>query len=516
MLTMRSALERAQRLYGANTAIIDEECRFTWTEHMDRVMRLAAVLQDNGVGKGDRFGIVCRNTWRHCELLHAGYWNGAIPVPVNYRLAPPEIRYILDDAEITRFFIEDTFQSLLDSEEFAPWRDAAICIPGGGKTDTSLPTTDVLIAAAMPSDGHDSGEDEDAILLYTGGTTGRSKGVRLTHKNVFSNGQQCTAPMKINAADVYLHVAPMFHSADLLGTGYTLAGAAHAYLPVFSPENLLMAFQDYGVTSAMMAPTMIILTLQAADFDKYDLSSLDRVYYGSSPMAVEWIRRTMDAFPTANVQQGYGLTETSPILTTLDEDVHVAAMQSGEYEILKAAGRPLVGIDMRIVDADGNEVPLGADGEVVVRGPNVAAGYLNRPDENKAAFRDGWFHTGDIGKMDENGFMFLLDRKKDMIVTGGENVYSSEVEAALYQHEDVHECAVVGIPDDNYGEALFAAIVPRPGVMLTDTDIVDHCRGRIGGYKIPRKMAFVEELPKSAMGKILKTEIRKIYGESNS
>ena len=337
--------------------------------------------------------------------------------------------------------------------------------------------------------------------------------MRLTHKNVFSNGQQCTAPMKINAADVYLHVAPMFHSADLLGTGYTQAGAAHAYLPVFTPDKLLQAVQDYRVTSAMMAPTMIILTLQAPDFARYDLSSLDRVYYGSSPMAVEWIRRTMDAFPAANVQQGYGLTETSPILTTLDEDVHVAAMQSGEYGLLKAAGRPLVGIDMRIVDVDGKEVPIGEGGEVIVRGPNVTPGYLNRPKENAAAFRGGWFHTGDIGRMDENGFMFLLDRKKDMIVTGGENVYSSEVEAALYQHENIHECAVVGVPEEKYGEALFAVIVPRPGTSLTEDEVIAHCRALIGGYKIPRRMVFLEELPKSAMGKILKTEIRKIYGE---
>ena len=233
-------------------------------------------------------------------------------------------------------------------------------------------------------------------------------------------------------------------------------------------------------------------------------------------MAVEWIRRTMEAFPTANIQQGYGLTETSPILTTLDEDIHVRAMETGEYEILKAAGRPLVGIDMRIVDPDGNKVPTGEDGEVVVRGPNVTAGYLNRPEENERAFRNGWFHTGDVGKMDENGFMFLLDRKKDIIITGGENVYSSEVEAALYQHDDVHECAVVGIPDEKYGEALFAAIVPRPGAELTEEAIIEHCRGRIGGYKIPRQMAFLDELPKSAMGKILKTEIRKTYGDATS
>ncbi|MGB0632604.1 MAG: class I adenylate-forming enzyme family protein [Alphaproteobacteria bacterium] len=515
MLTMRSALERAERLFGANTAIIDAEIRFTWAEHMDRVKRLAAVLQQSGIGKGDRFGIICRNTWRHCELLHAGYWNGSVPVPVNYRLAPPEIRYILEDAETSQLFIEDAFPDLLESGDLDAWRESAICIPTGG-VSTERRNSDDLIAAATPVDGHDSEEEEDAILLYTGGTTGRSKGVRLTHRNVFSNGQQCTAPMKIHAGDVYLHVAPMFHSADLLGTGYTQAGAAHAYLPVFTPANLLKAFQDYGVTCAMMAPTMIVLTLQEPGFDTYDLSSLDRVYYGSSPMAVEWIRRTMEAFPTANIQQGYGLTETSPILTTLDEDVHVRAMQTGEYDILKAAGRPLVGIDMRIVDADGNEVPTGQDGEVVVRGPNVTVGYLNRPEENERAFRGGWFHTGDVGKMDENGFMFLLDRKKDMIITGGENVYSSEVEAALYQHEDVHECAVVGVPDDKYGEALFAAIVPRPGASLTEEAVIEHCRGRIGGYKIPRRMAFVDELPKSAMGKILKTEIRKTYGEQTT
>ena len=511
MLTMRSALERAHRLYGANTAIVDREGRFTWAEHMDRVMRLAAVLQAEGIGKGDRFGIVCRNTWRHCELLHAGYWNGSIPVPVNYRLAPPEIRYILDDAGIKQLFIEDAFLAFLEQDEFAPWRDSAICVPGDG-AETVLRRSDDLLETEIPWPGHDSAEDDDAILLYTGGTTGRSKGVRLSHRNVYSNGMQCVVPMQTKASDVYFHVAPMFHSADLLGTGYTLVGGAHAYLPVFSPANLLQGVQDYGVTAAMLAPTMIILTLQDPDFDSYDLSSFDRILYGSSPMAVEWIRRTMEAFPHVNVMQGYGLTETSPILTTLDEDVHVAAMESGEYDILKAAGRPLIAVDMRIVDDHGKEVALGEEGEVVVRGPNVTSGYLNRADENANAFRDGWFHTGDLGRMDENGFMFLLDRKKDMIVTGGENVYSSEVEAALYQHANVHECAVVGVPDDKYGEALFAVIVPRPGTRLSEDEIIEHCRGRIGGYKIPRRMAFVEALPKSAMGKILKTELRKIYG----
>ncbi len=511
MLTMRSALERADRVFGTRTAMVDGEGGFTWSEHMRRVRRLAGALGTLGVGKGARFGIVCRNTRRHCELLHAGYWNGSVPVPVNYRLAPPEIRFILDDSGVARLFVEDAFLDLLADDAFAPWRDSAVCI--SGEAGTPLERTDDLIAGAEPSEGSPSGEDETAILLYTGGTTGRSKGVPLSHRNVFSNGMQCAAAMKMAADDVYLHVAPMFHSADLLGTGYTLSGAAHAYLPVFTPQNLLQAIQESRATSVMLPPTMVILTLQDPDFGRYDLSSLNRLFYGSSPMAVEWIRRTMDAFPGTRIQQVYGLTETSRILTTLDEDVHEAAIASGDHRILKAAGRPVIGVDMRILK-DGAPAAVGEAGEVAVRGPNVTRGYLNRPDENAELFSDGWFRTGDIGRMDENGYLFLLDRSKDVIITGGENVYSSEVEAVLYQHGDVLECAVIGVPDEAFGEALFAVIVPRPDATLDADAIIAHCRGKIGGYKIPRRVALVGELPKSAMGKILKNELRKTYGEN--
>lgn len=509
MLTMRSTLERADRIFGARRAIVDGEGDFTWSQHVDRVARLARALEGLGIGKGDRFGVLCRNTRRHCELLHAGYWAGAVPVPVNYRLAPPEIRFILEDSAVVRLFVEDGFLGLLDDGVLAPWRAAAVLVGGG---DGARPGTDGLIDGAGPSEGRPSGEDDDAILLYTGGTTGRSKGVRLTHRNVVSNGMQCAIAMRMQADDVYLHVAPMFHSADLLGTGYTSVGAAHAYLPVFTPEGLLGAIEGSRATSVMLPPTMIILTLRDPGFARHDVSSLRRLFYGSSPMAVEWIRRTMDAFPDACIQQGYGLTETAPILTTLDEGEHEEAIASGDHGILKAAGRPVVGLDMRIL-ADGAPAAAGEAGEVEVRGPNVTCGYLNRPEENARTFSDGWFRTGDIGRMDEAGYLFLLDRSKDVIITGGENVYSSEVEAALHQHEDVIECAVIGVPDDAYGEALFAVIVARPGSRLDADGVVAHCRGRIGGYKIPRRVAVVDELPKSAMGKILKNELRKTYGK---
>ena len=513
MLTMVSAIDRARRLYGARPAIVDAEGTFTWTQFTDRVMRAAGVLQSLGVRPGDRYGILCRNSFRHAEIIHAGYWMGAVPVPTNYRLAPPEVRFILEDAECKLLVVEDALVDLALAEELSPWRGNLLYI-ASQPAEVEWPQYEALLSAADPVDAYPSAEDDDAMLLYTGGTTGRSKGVRLSHANVFSNGLQVAPAMGLRSDDVYLHVAPIFHAADLLGTAITLVGAAHVYLPQFTGKDMLRAMQDYRVSVVMLAPTMIIMALQEDDLGAYDLSHFRLLFYGSSPMAVEWIRRAMDGFPGAEIQQGYGLTETSPILTTLDPDVHLEALESGNYERLRAAGRPVIAVDMRIVDDDGNEVPLGEGGEVAVRGPNVTKGYLNRPEENDRAFRDGWFHTGDFGKMDADGYMYLLDRKKDMIITGSENVYSSEVEAVLYQHPNVHEAAVVGVPDEKYGEALFAVIVPAPGTSLTEEEIVEHCRGKIGGYKIPRQMAFVDEMPKSAMGKILKTELRKIYGSA--
>jgi len=512
MLTMSSALDRCRRLYGGRRAIVDPEGTFTWAEHLGRVARTAAMLQARGVRKGERFGILSRNIFRHCELLHAGYWIGAVPVPVNIRLAPPEIGFILKDAEVKALAVDEPFLPLADHAAIAPFAKNALALTGkplGGK----LPDYETLLESAAPAAPVESREDDDAILLYTGGTTGRSKGVRLTHRNVVSNGMQCAMEMGFRGDDTYLHIAPMFHSADLLATGFTLLGGSHAYLPQFSPANMLTAMQNLGVTTTMMAPTMIIMTLQELKPADFDLKSFRWMLYGSAPMPPEWIAKTIAAFPGVEVCQGYGLTETSPILTYLDFAEHKRALASGDFTRLKAAGRPITGVDMRILDDQGREVARGEAGEVVVRAPNITKGYLNLPDATAAAIRDGWFHTGDVGRMDEEGFMYLLDRKKDMIITGGENVYTVEVEQALYQHPAVAECAVVGVPDEKYGESLFAAVVLHAGKALDKAQLIEHCRARIGGYKVPRQMVFLPQLPKSAMGKILKTEIRKAYSD---
>ncbi len=494
MLTMTSALARAETVHGHRPAVVDDEGTFTWAMHMRRVRSLAGLLQNRGIDRGQRYGVLSRNTFRHAELLHAGYWSGRVAVSVNIRLAPKEIAFILDDAGCDLIFLDPPFAELLDAPEMARWKDKALMI---GED------TDVLLSQSTRVDCAETGEDEDAILLYTGGTTGRSKGVRLTHKNIVSNGFQVGLTLSVKSDDVYAHVAPMFHSADLLGTAATLMGGAHYFLPAFTPEDFLSAIAKHRVTTTMVAPTVIIMMLQQADVSKYDLSSLRWVLYGSAPMAVEWIKKTLEALPDADLVQGYGLTETSPILTIMDADTHRRAVETGETDVLKGAGQPIPSVDIRIDDG----------GEVLVRGPNVTPGYLNLDDINAATFRDGWFHTGDVGRLDDDGMLYLLDRKKDMIVTGGENVYSSEVEAALYKLPRVVEAAVFGLPDETYGEAVSAAIVMEGGGSADKDAVKAHCRNHIGGYKIPRNVFFVDALPKTAVGKVQKNELRKMFGK---
>ena len=511
MLTLPSLIDRTVRLYGHRTAIRDHERYFTWSEFANRAAHAACVLAGLGVKQGERFGIISRNSFRHSELNYAGYCMGAVPVPVNHRLAPPEIRFILDDAECGILAIEDDFADLMQTEELAPWRERMLWI-APGPVDMDGPCYESLLAEADALPRRDCDEDDDAILLYTGGTTGRAKGVRLTHRNVVSNALQLSKVMNVTAGDIYLHSSPMFHSTDLKSTVCTMMGAGHCYLDEFSPANVLAAIEKHGITIASLVPTMIMRVLQYEDFDNYDLSSLRLVSYGTSPISVEWIRRIMERFEGVDLHQCYGLTETTPILSILDERDHHRAVETGDYTRLGSAGQPLPGVDLRIVDDDGREMSTGEAGEILIRAPNVAKGYHNRAEENATTFRDGWLYSGDVGRVDEEGYLFVLDRKKEMVITGGENVYTSEVEAALHQHPDIHEAAVVGVPDAQFGEALFAVIVPSPGKSLTEDEIISHCRGRIGGYKIPRRMAFVDELPKSTMGKVLKNDLRHTYG----
>lgn len=513
MLTMPSLLQRTGRLFASNIAIRDAEGDLSWATYLDRISRAAGMLQTLGLKPGERFAILCRNSVRQAELIYAGYWLGAIPVPINYRLAPAEISLVLEDAECRLIAIEDGFAGMLDQPQLQGWKSRAFCL-SPGRTSVPLPHYDELKAAADAIPPHDPAEDDDAILLYTGGTTGRGKGVRISHRNIVSNALQVSRSMSVSQSDVYLHTSPMFHSTDLKATVCSLLGAGHAYLPEFSPAVVLQAIARYRVTIGSWVPAMIIRILQDPELGRHDISTLRLISYGTSPMAAEWIRRTMAAFPGVAMHQIYGLTETVPVLCLLDEADHLRALED-RPDLLSAGGRPVPGVDIKILSEDGVELPPGGSGEVVVRGPQIAKGYHNRPVDNAEVFKNGWFHTGDVGRFDEEGYLFILDRKKDMVVTGGENVYTSEVEAAIFKHPGVHDVAVIGVPDARFGEALFAVIVPAPGQTLAAEEIISHCRERIGGYKIPRQIVFVDALPRSAMGKVLKQDLRRTYGSSS-
>jgi len=513
MLTLSSMLNNALRHHPERLAIADTEGTFTWREHIDRVARAAAVLGDFGVRPRDRFAILSRNSFRYCELLHAGYWMGAIPVPVNQRLAPPEIASILANAEVKLVAVEDAVLGLLDNGILAGWRDHTLALPTDS-ADAANSDYETRLAVTTPVSNYESAETDDAIILHTSGTGGRSKGLRLTHRNVVSNGLQCGLAMQIRSDDVYLHTASMVHSADLLGTGFTLAGAGHTFLKFFSPRAFFSAIQEFRATATMVAPTLAVKLLQSPDRARFDLSALRLLIYGSAPMAPRWIKQLYTELEGVDIVQGYGLSETAPLVSLFGGDDHRAALAAEDEGRLSAAGRPLVGVDLRIVDTSAVEVPTNEPGEVVVRGPNVSPGYFKLPELDRQVHRDGWFHTGDVGKVDQEGFLYILDRQKDVIISRGEKVYSSEVETLLLEHPAVNEVAIVGLPDPEEGEILFAAIACLPGRSLTKEEVRAHCRGRVALFKIPRRVAILEELPKNAAGKILKDELKSQFSDS--
>ncbi len=508
------ALRAVIRHNGLRPAMLDVAKSYSWREFGERVGRGAGALQAQGVGAGARFAVLARNGFRFEELKWAGFWLGAIPVPINWRLAPPEIAALLEDSGAVALLIENHFQGVLDHAAMSAWKSKAILI--GDVAGPTLGAYEEMLARAAPPSPADPAPDDDAMLIYTGGTTGRSKGVRLTHANIIANAMAFGLAIGARREQTYLHAAPMFHSADLLAMGWFLQGAAQCFLPAFSPTAFLEAIQQFRVGAVVTVPTMLVATVSDPNFVKFDLSSLKTLIYGAAPMAIEWIERVAKAFPAVNFSNSYGLTETAPDLTVFDPlefraAIERAAATGDRSGPLTSVGKPNAGNEISIVTREGREAKPGEAGELIARGPNIMKGYWNRPEETAAALKDGWLHTGDIARIDEDGYVYLLDRLKDMVITGGENVYSSEVEAVLHRHPAVAEAAVIGVPDERLGETVMAVIVPKPATAPNQEEIAQHCRQFLGGYKIPRRFAFVERLPRSAMGKVLKTELRKSY-----
>ncbi len=509
MLTLPGLLRSTAAVHGHRPAIRGDGGQWTWREYVHRIACTATVLLGLGLRPGQRFGLLGRNAVLQAQLLQAGYWAGIVPVPLNFRLAPGELAELLDDAGCQALFVDEALWPLLASPALARWRAIARPMPLGGPGASAGAGLLQQIAAAAPAPVHEAEEGDDAIVLYTGGTTGRAKGVRLTHRNVVANALQLAQCMAVRPQDVYLHVAPMFHSTDLKATALSLCGGSHVYLPEFSAEAVLAATARHQVSILSLVPTMILRVLEEGRLQAHDLRSLRLISYGTSPIEEGLLRRALAAFEGVGFHQCYGLTETSPLLALLDEHAHRQALQ-GRPALLRAAGRPLPLVQLRFLDEQGDEAGPGEAGEIVARGPQVSPGYLNRDEDNRTAFRGGWFHTGDIGRLDEEGYLHVLGRRKEMVITGGENVYPREVERVLEQHPAVSEVAVVGVPDARYGEALLAVIVPARGLdqPLSAEALIAFCRAHLGGFKIPRRYRFVQALPRTALGKVRKHALR--------
>jgi len=508
---LTQALHRAVQQHPERTALRFGGRQRTFRDFGDRVARLAGALQALGMCSGDRVAMLSLNSDRYLEYQMAVPWAGGVLNPCNIRWSPSEILYSLDDSGSIILLVDETFRAVVEQfrGDSRSLREVVYC--GDGDVPAGMHGYEALLAAADPvPDAVRRGEDL-AGIFYTGGTTGFPKGVMLSHNNLCSSGLALRAEGLATPGGTYLHAAPMFHLADMgLSTPHWIEGNTHSIIPAFSPEAVLDAFERDRVSHVVLVPTMIQMMVDHPAMQKpRDLSALHTIAYGASPIAEAVLERAMAALPGVGFVQAYGMTELSPLATVNPAWYHTPeGRKAGK---LRAAGRASFCIELRIVDGEGHEVPRGTVGEVVVRGPNVMQGYWNQPEQTAAAVRDGWMHTGDGAWMDDDGFIFIADRLKDMVITGGENVYSGEVENAVSQHAAVAACAVIGIPSAQWGEAVHAVVVRKPGQEVSAEALMAHCKTLIAGYKCPRSVAFVDALPISGAGKVLKTKLREPF-----
>jgi len=510
MFSLTQGLRRALQIRPGGPSTACGTRRRTWEQTADRVARVAGALSALGIKHGDRVAILALNSDRYFELMYALPWIGAVMVPLNTRLAAPEIEYILEDSGAAGLFIDAAMAHHLTAlDGRMPGVRETIWLDDISSPDGMLHYEDLTAYDAAEDVG--ASDDDLAGLFYTGGTTGRSKGVMLSHTNLVVNAMNAVAGIGFDSDTAYIHSGPMFHLADGASSfGVTRAGGRHAFVPRFEPAEVLQTIASQKVTHAQFVPTMINMLVNHPRFGEFKIDTLQFILYGASPMPEGVLRRALEVMPHVAMMHAYGMTEAAPIVTLLDPRYTTL---SGPYAgRLKSCGQAALTCEIKVVDASRREVPRGTAGELAIRGPNIMKGYWNKPDETAAVLENGWYYSGDGATMDKEGFVYIVDRLKDMIISGGENVYSAEVENAISLLTGVSEVAVIGVPDERWGERVHAIIVPKPGVTLSIDDVMEHCRAQIAGYKCPRSIDFRDTpLPLSGAGKVLKRELREPY-----
>ena len=492
------------------------ERRLTYREALGAVNRLANAFVDAGLRVGDRVAVLSKNSIEYVLIYFAASKAGVVVVPLNYRLAVPEWTYILNDAQ-PRMLIAagqylstiDSFRSELETVEHFVASDA------GGLVGWESFQDWVTDERSTPP-GRPVTEESDAYQMYTSGTTGHPKGAILTHRAVTANVRQIGHVLQLEPAERSLVVAPLFHAGAVPSTFSCVSRGGCLYIQeAFDPSVVVRALSEERICYAVLVPSMIqacLVGVEDAAERSYD--SLRLIYYGASAIAEQTLRSAVEVFQCGFVQS-YGMTEATQTLTFLSPADHQRGLDE-QPKLLLSAGRPATETEIRIVDENDAPLPHEVPGEIVARGPQLMRGYWNRPEESAQALRGGWLHTGDIGYIDDEGYLYVQDRLKDMIVSGGENVYPRVVEDVLFQHPAIADAAVIGVPDERWGETVKAIVVLRAGATTTEEEILGFCRGKLGGFELPRSVDFADALPRNPSGKVLKRDLREPYWSGRS
>jgi long-chain acyl-CoA synthetase len=505
------ALQRSALLRRHHTSTVFGERKRTWGETMQRVQRLASSLAALGVRDGARVAILALNSDTYFELFYAISWAGGVFVPLNSRWALAETRYAVRDCDARVLCVDASFVEVAQALREEGCIDHAVFI-GEGAAPAGMLACEALVEGGEPM-REPLGEGEDSVcgIFYTGGTTGHPKGVMLSHRNILFASLNWIGCLHVGPETIYMHVAGFFHLGGA-SPAFTvaLAGGMNVIEPKFDAASAMRAIERNRVNYALLIPVMVNTLINDPSLGAHDLSSVKMCHYGGSPIPEAVLRGAMAKLPSWQFFQGYGLTETSAVITTLAWPDHL--LEGAGAQRLKSAGCVSYGWELKIVGPDRQELPRGEVGEIAARGAGVMLGYWGKPEATDAVKDGGWMYTGDGAWMDDDGFIYIVDRLKDMIVSGGENIFSTEVENAIHRHPAVLECAVIGIPDEQWGEAVHAVVVPRPGHTLQAQDVIAHCRTLIANYKCPKTVEVTERrLPVSAAGKITKNVLREPF-----
>ncbi len=498
------SLSRNATRHPDKMAIECEGRQYSYDMLNRHVNRLANGLIARGINKGDKVAMMMKNSDHFVIVFYALMKAGAVAVPMNFRLTASEIEYLVNDSDAKMVFFDHEFMQVIhEACEHSPKIEAQVCIGEAG-LENQLPFAEIL-SSNENNPNVTVLEEDDCEILYTSGTTGKPKGALLDHHRVFHVGINFTAMIGLTVEDRMIHIAPLFHCAQLnlfmvLGT---FLGCSQVIQRDFDPVQTLKALEEHRISVFFGVPTMYNYLLQVPDGKNYDLSSVKKCAYGAAPMPLSLLERSMELFGHKQFYNLCGLTEGGPGGICLTPSRHLDKIGAG--------GTPIPNTEAKVVDESGEEVGPGKVGEFIIRGETIMKEYYKKPEETSKAIRNGWLYTGDLATIDEEGYITLVDRKKDMIISGGENIYSTEVEQAIYAHPDVLEAAVIGVPHEVWGETVAAIVVMKKDVELNEEEMTGFCRKSLAGYKLPRIFYQVDQLPRNASGKVLKYQLRKQF-----